>query len=61
MTTGQMFYTFRDTTDGKAYKISVQSTDDDDDDDDDYKRENILLISGINFPMQLLRSILNEL
>jgi hypothetical protein len=30
--TGQMFYTFRDTTDGKANKISVQSTDDDDDD-----------------------------
>jgi len=53
--TGQMFYTFRDTTDGKAYKISVQSTDDDeeddDDDDDDYKRENILLISGTNLPM----------
>lgn len=56
--TGQMFYTFRDTIDGKAYKISVQSTDDDD--DDDYKRENILLISGIKLPMQLLRNILKE-
>lgn len=53
MITGEMFYTFRDTTDGKAYKISVQSTDDDDDDDedDDYKRENILLISEINLPV----------
>jgi len=48
--TGQMFCTFRDTTDGKTYKISEQSTDDDDD-DDDCKRENILLISGINLPM----------
>jgi len=47
-----MFWTFRDTTDGQAYKISVQSTDeDDDDDDDDYKHENILLISGINLPV----------
>ena len=52
MITGQMFCTFRDTTDGKVHKISVQSTDDDDDDDDDdYKRENILLISRINLPM----------
>jgi len=46
-----MFYTLRDTTDGKAYKISVQSTDDDDNDDDDYKRGNILLISEINLPV----------